>query len=705
MRRRRTLPLLYLTATLLTIGAVDAVAAQRGGRPGRGFPGVPGPHVKGYKLDDEVARRASRGNPHETSSVIVTLVPGAELPPQFQRFARGGRLGIINGQVLELPNGLIRQLAAHPAIFRVHDNRGVATHNSRTAGTVGARYARDWYGLTGTGVGVAVIDSGIATFHDDLTVGLDTTHYPYGDQRVAKFVDFVDGQTLPYDDNGHGTHVAGTIAGNGYDSYGKQAGIAPHASIVALKVLDAEGRGTIGHLIAALDWVAANATTHNIRVVNMSVGAPIRESYWTDPLTLATKALTDRDIVVVAAAGNFGRNAAGQSQWGGITAPGNAPWVLTVGASSTEGTRNRSDDVLAGFSSRGPTFVDWVAKPDLVAPGTGVVSLAAPGSTFFTQKASALVNGSFSTAYAPYLALSGTSMAAPVVSGTVALMLQANPSLTPNLVKAILQYTAQTYPGYQPLEQGAGFLNTIGAVRLALFYANAQAGDVVPTYSTWSHHILWGSHRLTGGIMVPSANAWRNDVVWGSALTGGVTGQNIVWGTMVLDADNIVWGTAQLELDNIVWGTVDADNIVWGTVDLDNIVWGTTILDADNIVWGTAGVDNIVWGTDCGGADCANVVWGSVGLDNIVWGTAVPGDNIVWGTALLDGDNIVWGTLNADNIVWGTNGGDVTWGSNSVDAGIFPPDEEGESSPDLAGELGGPLPAEDNTSSVTAGGS
>ena len=118
----------------------------------------------------------------------------------------------------------------------------------------------------------------------------------------------------------------------------------------------------------------------------MSVGAAIHESYWTDPLTLAAKALTDKGITVVAAAGNIGKNAAGQLQYGGITAPGNAPWVLTVGASSTMGTLTRSDDTMASFSSRGPTFIDFDAKPDLVAPGIGTVSLAVPGSTFYLDE-------------------------------------------------------------------------------------------------------------------------------------------------------------------------------------------------------------------------------------------------------------------------------------------------------------------------------
>src|SRR5205823_1134079 len=209
--------------------------------------------------------------------------------------------------------------------------------------TIGARTAQDTLGYTGAGVGIAIIDSGVTSWHDDLTNNTSKI-YPYGNQRVAKFVDFVNGRTTPYDDNGHGSHVAGTITGNGYDSNGEKSGMAPGASIVSLKVLDANGQGTISNIIAALNWIVANRTTYNIRVVNMSVGAPIHESYWTDPLTLAVKQVTDLGVTVVTAAGNMGKNAAGQLQWGGITAPANAPWVLTVGASSTMGTLTRNDD-------------------------------------------------------------------------------------------------------------------------------------------------------------------------------------------------------------------------------------------------------------------------------------------------------------------------------------------------------------------------
>jgi hypothetical protein len=233
-------------------------------------------------------------------------------------------------------------------------------------------------------------------------------------------------------------------------------------------------------------------------------------------------------------------------------------------------------------------------------------------------------------------------------------MMQANPNLTPNLVKAILQYTAQDYD-YDALTQGAGFLNIKGAVDLARFLKSPQAGQRYPSNSAWSRTILWGNHKLTSGVIKPGGSAWAITTVWGASRDR--EGDNIVWGTRceTRECDNIVWGTFA-ELDNIVWGTFDREG--------DNIVWGT-VREGDNIVWGTvAEIDNIVWGTRCDNADCGDLVWGSSvnegELDNIVWGTAIELDNIVWGTS-GEVDNIVWGTSSEeDNATWGNSGEENT---------------------------------------------
>ena len=639
------------------------------------------------KLDKVLTNRAGRGG---VSRVIITMKPGTDPSSEIARL--GGRLvrhlRLINGQAVELPNAALERLAARPDVVSLHEDRATTSALNRAAIAIGARAVQNDLGYTGAGIGVAVVDSGITAYHDDLTYsGTSPAVRTLAGQRTTAFVDFVNGRTTRYDDNGHGTHVAGIIGANGYDSSGARTGIAPEAHLVGLKVLDEQGRGVISNVIAALEWAVANRTAHNIRVVNLSVGAAVTESYRTDPLTVAAKRVVDAGIVLVAAAGNLGKNARGEVQYGAITAPGNAPWVLTVGAFSHEGTPSRTDDVMAMYSSRGPSAIDFAAKPDLVAPGTGIVSLADPSSLLYASKPEFLLQGSVATATRPYLSLTGTSMSAPMVSGSVALMLQANPRLTPNAVKAILQYTAQLYPGYDALTQGGGFLNTKGAVQLAQFFATAQEGSRMPIAPTWSAQILWGSQRLRGGVIRPNANAFQVDTVWGAA--ADADGDNIVWGTLrTSHTDNIVWGTFdRLDEDNIVWGTLrndDGDNIVWGTVkDGDNIVWGTaadadnivwgTASGGDNIVWGTAYADNIVWGTDCGGADCDNIVWGTaVDGDNIVWGTAADGDNIVWGTA--SGENIVWGTAeHVDNIVWGTAADvdNIVWGTSADGSGAW----------------------------------
>ncbi len=631
---------------------------------------APGDHPK---LDRALNKRANSGGRSQVIVVFKSDWDRSEAKKVGGKLGR--RLNLIGAQVLDLPNGQLKKLASHPAVLSIHHDRPFATTMTRVTVASGARSVRSSLGYSGAGVGVAVVDSGVTSWHDDLTYhGGSSAVQTNGGQRVAAFVDFVNGQPTPYDDQGHGTHVSGIIAGNGYDAWGSRAGMAPDAHLVSLKVLDANGRGVISNAIAALDYVVANRQAYNIRVVNLSIGASVTESYNTDPLALAAKRAVDAGIVVVAAAGNLGRNSGGQLQYGGITAPGNAPWVLTVGAASHEGTPTRIDDTVAPYSSRGPTAIDFGAKPDLVAHGTGIVSLSDPNSLFYTTKSRYLLRGIVDPGYKPYLSLTGTSMAAPVVAGTVALMMQANPELTPNLVKALLQYTAQEDPDYNGLTQGTGFLNARGAVDLARFFKTAHAGQRYLSSRIWSRKIIWGNHRVGGGAITPGANAFKLGTTWGANFAED--GDNIVWGTdcETEDCDNIVWGTVE-DHDNIVWGTSDengfdedGDNIVWGTACSDD---PTTSEDCDNIVWGTSeDVDNIVWGTDCHGEDCDNIVWGTSapGPDgfNIVWGTGEDRDNIVWGTNCRgeDCDNIVWGTdctgEDCDNIVWGTANGDAT---------------------------------------------
>jgi serine protease AprX len=516
-------------------------------------------------------------------------------------------LPIINGLAIDLPNLALPVVALSPLVARLSMDRVTAGAMERTGTTIGAAAVRQQLGYDGAGVGIAIIDSGVAPSHDDLGSA--------SGQRVDQFVDFINGQTTRYDDYGHGSHVAGIVAGNGFDSSGARSGIAPAARLIVLKVLDNQGRGRISDVIAALDYAVSHKDALNIRIVNLSVATGVYESYNSDPLTLAARNAVSAGIVVVAAAGNNGRGASGSTQYRGVTAPGNAPWVLTVGASSHMGTVARGDDTIAAFSSRGPGAVDYGAKPDIVAPGVGIESLSSPGSWLYMVDSQYLLNGTVATSYPPYLSLSGSSMAAPVVTGTVGLMLQANPSLTPNQVKAILQYTAQVDPDYDVLTQGAGFLNAKGAVELAAYFA-APATTAYPSTSDWSRHIVWGNYVVSGGILTSGANAWSTAVTWGATTTPG--GQTIVWGVI----GNQPWQATNLtQMPNAVWGSMCQGancQVPWNAHDVsaadsegDTVVWGANESEGDTVVWGTSDGegDTVVWGTSCTAPSCQPIIW------------------------------------------------------------------------------------------------
>ena len=625
----------WVRATVLLFAVAASSSPVRTQILGIGFP-APSPRLA--KLDPLL--QSALSNPAGRSQVIVRARDAQSLPfvtllLQGVGGVLGRQLSIIDAQVAIVPNVVLAALTASDSIQRIALDRATAGMLELTGATVGATLARQEFGYDGTGITVAVIDSGVTPWHDDLADGNSS-------QRVDRFVDFVNGRSTAYDDYGHGTHVTGIIAGNGFDSGGALSGMAPAAHVVELKVLDGTGGGRISNVIAALGYVAANKDLQHIQVVNLSLGAAVYESYNSDLLTLAAKCLVDAGVVVVAAAGNNGISG-GNPQYGGITAPGNAPWVLTVGASSDMGTANRADDTVAPFSSRGPTAFDYSAKPDLVAPGVGTESLSAPNSFLFNSRSQYLVHGTVQTPWFPYLSLSGTSQATPVVTGTVALMLQANPALTPNAVKAILQYTSQIYAGYDALTEGAGFLNAEGAIELSRYFAAPSANPAFSD-SEWGEQLVWGNHRVWGGYLTPDANAWSSLVEWGDTRTAG--GNDVAWG-LVGSPDTI--GSA---------GTWTP----WSVHCLD--------LACDSADWGHS--ENVVWGWTCGGADCQPgspplsgaviaLLSGRIDPQTIVWGTTTP-QTIVWGTT--NGQTIVWGTTNGQTILWGTtNGQTVVWGT------------------------------------------
>jgi serine protease AprX len=370
--------------------------------------------------------------------------------------------------VIEATEAEIQNLAANEAVAFIANDDQVEALGHLTA-TTGADLIRQTFSsavkvqagslVEGNGITIAIIDSGI-----------DATHTAFrgkdGKSRIRVSKDFT-GQNRTDDPFGHGTFVAAAAAGTD-KSYN---GIANAAELINLRVLNSEGVGEVSRLLEALDWVAENYKTHNIRVVNMSLGVFSAESYKDSPLCQAVRKLVDLGIVVVTAAGNSGTDEHGQKIYGQISTPANEPSALTVGASDTLSTNSRKDDSIAKFSSRGPTrtfqvdengmeHFDNLVKPDLVAPGTELVSASSKNNLLANSDPSSRVGDR-------WMIMSGTSVSAPVVSGAVALLLQINPSLTPNLVKTTLMYSAQQIKGFNTFEQGAGQLNIEGAARLA----------------------------------------------------------------------------------------------------------------------------------------------------------------------------------------------------------------------------------------------
>ena len=484
--------------------------------------------------------------------VIVRALPG-------QRGALGSHLRrqgnheiqweheLIDAFTVMMPLAALPALESRPFVASVSLDVAVTTNQSG-GGSTGLPYLlRPTLGLDsqspqGSGVTVAVLDSGI---------------YPSADfgNRITAFYDFTQGgiATAPYDDYGHGTHIAGLIGGSGNNSMGAYAGVAPQVSLVGIKALDATGAGVTSNVIAALEFAIQNKSTLHLDVINLSLGHPIYESAATDPLVQAVQSAVAAGIVVVVAAGNYGVNpSTGLPGYGGISSPGNAPAAITVGSVNLKGTSTRSDDVINNYSSRGPTWYDGLAKPDLVAAGYQVIAPAAPGSTLAERYPSFLVNGTYMPA--SYMKLSGTSMAAAVASGVAALAIQANrpalftwrPPITPNAVKGILEFSAlnlndpATLGPYDVLTQGAGGLNAQGVVALA------QSIDTsVPLGQTWLAMAVYPWSTISNELAV-----WHQSILWGNGILWGDTiyVNRSAWSTGVLWGDNVLWG------DSILWG-------------------------------------------------------------------------------------------------------------------------------------------------------
>ncbi len=342
------------------------------------------------------------------------------------------KLSIINGVAVSAPLSGLHKLCQAKEVGRIYLNRKVKVSLNLATPSVGSRSLQR-AGVTGRGVTIAVLDTGV---------------YPHLDLRgrIVGFKDLVNGRIRSYDDNGHGTHVAGCAAGNGSLSSIRRRfiGTAPGAKIVGVKVLDQRGEGTLDQVLAGISWCIRNRRRFGIRVLNISLGAAAVESYRTDPLCQAVRRAALAGIVPVTAAGNVGPDPRT------IDTPGISPFAVTIGAANDRKTRKQSDDSIPVFSSRGPTIDDLI-KPDIVAPGVSITSLRSPGSFLDRTEPSRRV-GRW------YFTLSGTSMATPIVSGIVAQLLQKRPWLTPHQVKSLLKRYAINL-GRPRNTQGQGEVN------------------------------------------------------------------------------------------------------------------------------------------------------------------------------------------------------------------------------------------------------
>ena len=518
------------------------------------------------------------GDPNATVDAIIQF----KTPPTKQELKQIGPYGQmkkifqgINAVNVQLTMSAMQALENDPNVTYISPNRTSIGMLDIVTATVNAPAA--WQlGLDGTGVGVAVIDSGITPKDDLMMAGGVGSRIVYSESFIG-VADTTDGY-------GHGTHVAGIVGGNGADSTGSgftrtYKGLAPNVNLINLRVLDQNGAGLEANVIAAIDRAIQLQSTYNIRIINLSLGHAIYESYTLDPLCQEVEAAWRAGIIVVTAAGNYGRdNSRSTHGYGTIVSPGNDPYVITVGATKTNGTPSRLDDSVASYSAKGPTLIDHIVKPDLVAPGNNVVSLlSSPNCTLIQNFPRTAVNannyetwGTYATSAPNYFRLSGTSMAAPVVSGAAALLLQQQPFLTPDQVKARLMKTAgKTLPKFSSgtdivsmstfnneadiFTVGAGYLDIQAALAntdLATLPAVSPTAVYDPVAKkvtvTQNLSLIWGN-----------SSPWQNSVVWGTSVFNGLSynGYSVVWGDSTGLGFSVVWGDSTSAGFSVVWGS------------------------------------------------------------------------------------------------------------------------------------------------------
>jgi serine protease AprX len=547
----RPLPLITKKITLgLTLTAFVAVLAGLGGTANAAAPKPPkqGAYVPATLLSD------AQANPDKTFDVILQGSPGhgADAVANDVAKAKGVAVGLtrqlatISGAAASVTGKQLLKLQRQPGLTAITPDAPVALSGGISSTQQWPFVAGDvkgWPDVTNGKLGpapaIAVVDSGIDAGRPDFGT------------RVVKQVSLT---TLPGnsagDGYGHGTFVAGIAAG----SAPKYSGAAPSAKIVSLDVMDDQGVARTSDVIAAADWIVQNKSTYNIRVANFSLHSAAPSSIFWDPLDRAVEKLWFDGIVVVAASGNYAVN----GQPSGVKfAPGNDPFVVTVGAADISGSVSTNDDVNAPWSSYGYTY-DGFRKPEISAPGRYIVGPVPTASTLAVTRASSMVD-------AGYIQLSGTSFAAPVVSGTAAYLLALHPSWTPDQVKGALMLTAKATPSAALWANGVGEVNAGAAAaltsppnpNLALnqFVVADPNGGSIPVFDAAS----WGD--------TARANASWGDASWGDASWGDASWGDASWG----DAS---WGDAS-------WATASWGDASWGDASWGDASWGDAAY-ADN---------------------------------------------------------------------------------------------------------------------------
>ena len=375
---------------------------------------------------------------------VQIIVYGSEFEKSLQSIESLGyvkyRLPMIGACVMEVEVDRLEDIKSMKGLISYELDTHITAQMNRVSDIIESRWAHE-HGYLGKGIGVAVVDTGIALHKDFIE----------GGNRVIAFADFINHKNEPYDDNGHGTHVAGIIGGNGFSSKGKYKGIAPECNFIGVKVLDKRGDGNISDVLAGLQWIINNRSRYNIRIVNISVGTASKESLDENSLLVqGVNAVWDSGIVVVVAAGNNGPGPMS------ISTPGISRKVITVGSSDD----NVAVEVFGSgrtkdYSGRGPTPF-CIKKPDIVAPGSNIISCNI--SRYPSRTKTGEKRHSYTDIPMMYTIKSGTSMATPVVAGAIALLLGAHPELTNREVKLRLRGCA-TNLGQHWEKQGWGLLN------------------------------------------------------------------------------------------------------------------------------------------------------------------------------------------------------------------------------------------------------